>query len=261
MPTRRNLFLIHAWDDAETYTEAVELLKARDAELANYSVPPWKELQGSDAAIERGIRSRICSANAVVVVNSDGLHLREWSGREMVIAVELDKLIVVLQPRDDFWLPIPQALDGSIHRVSSWRGDALGRAVRGEAPHDSRVFDIAELRDRLDIVKMLAAGVVCASLVVIGASVSACEQLSRALAAQGIRIEWTEGDAATVKRFAFGGAVVAGITAALYTRSLAGAVLGAVAGGLAGAALGTTLVYRAAVHGAHDLRIVTLELA
>jgi hypothetical protein len=260
MPTRRNLFLIHAWDDADTYSDAVALLKARDAELADYSVPPWKEIEGSDAAIERGIRSRIRSANAVVVVNSDGLHRREWSGREMAIAVELDKPIVVLQPRDNFWLPIPQALDGNIYRVSSWRGDALGRAVRGEAPHDSRVFDIAELRDRLDIVKTLAAGVVCASLVVIGVSVNACEQLSRELAAQGVRIEWTEGDAATVKRFAFGGAIVGGIAAALYTRSLSGAVLGAAAGGLAGAALGTTLVYRAAVHGTRDLRVVTIEL-
>lgn len=260
MPTRRNIFLIHSWDDAETYQEAVDLLKVRDAGLADYSVPPWRELQGSAAEIERQIRSRISSATAVVVVNSVGLHRRDWSGREMAIAVELDKPIVVLQPRREFWLPIPQVLDGSIYRVSSWRGDALGRAVRGEAPQDTRVFDIAELRDRLEIVKMLAAGVACCSLVAIATSLYAREQLVRDLAAHGVRIDWTP-DNTAIARFALSGAALGGVTAAICTRNVTGAVLGALAGGLGGAALGTTLVYRAAVHGTRDLRVVALELA
>ena len=179
----------------------------------------------------------------------------------MAIAVELDKPIVVLQPRDEFWLPIPNVLDGSIYRVSSWRGDALGRAIRGEAPQETRVFDIAELRDRLDIVKMLAAGVVCCSLVVIATSLSAREQLARDLAPHGVRIDWTSDNTATVEGFALGGAVVGGVTAAICTRNVAGALLGALAGGLAGAALGTALVYRAAVHGTHDLCVLALELA
>lgn len=260
MSVRRNLFLIHAWDDSETYSEAVELLKARDAGLADYSIPPWKKLRGSEAEVERGIRARIRSATAVVVVNSDGLHHHDWSGREMAIAVELGKPVVVLQPRDDFWLPIPQALDGNVYRVSSWRGDALGRAVRGEAPQDSRVFDIAELRDRLDIAEMLTAGVACASLVVVAASLHAWGRLVRELQAAGVNLEWNDGDLAKVKRYGLGGAIVGAAATGLYTRSLAGAVLGAIAGALAGAAIGTALVYRAALHGTRELRVVTLEL-
>ncbi len=170
MPIRRNLFLIHSWDHAETYADAVALLKAGDAGLADYSVPPWKELRGTEAQVEKALRSRISTASAVVAVNSEGLHRRRWSGIEMGISVEMQKPIVVLQPRDNFHLPIPMALDGNVYRVSSWRGDALGRAVRGEAPQESRVFDVAELRDRRDIVKVLAAGVTCASIIVIAAS-------------------------------------------------------------------------------------------
>lgn len=260
MPIRRNLFVVHAWDDAENYSDAVGLLKSRDSGLADYSVPPWKVLRGSDTEIERGIRSRIRFATAVVVVNSEGLHRREWSGREMALAVELDKPIIVLQPRDDFWLPIPQALDGSIYRVSSWRGDALGRAVRGEAPQDTRVFDIAEDLDRLAMVEMLATGVACTSLVVIACTLDRWERLSQELAAAGVRVVWTDSDSAKVKRFALGGAVLGGVAAAVYTRDPVVMVLGAVAGGLGGAALGTTLVYRAAIHGTHDLRVLTLEL-
>src|SRR5690606_20060142 len=126
MRERRNLFLIHGWEHADIYTEAVALLKERDSGLADYSVPPWKALQGTNVEVERRIRARMRLASAVIVVNDDRLHRREWSRREMTIAVELDKLIIVLQPRDNFWQPIPQLLEGSIYRVSSWRGDALG---------------------------------------------------------------------------------------------------------------------------------------
>jgi hypothetical protein len=164
-------------------------------------------------------------------------------------------------PRDDFHLPIPMAVDGNVYRVSSWRGDALGRAVRGEAPQESRVFDIAERRDRRDIVKMLAAGVTCASVVVIAASLHYLGQLARELEAEGIRVEWTAEDTATVKRFGVAGAVVGGLAGGLYTGSLSGAVLGALAGGFAGAAVGTALVYQATVHGTRDLRVITLEPA
>ncbi len=60
-------------------------------------------------------------------------------------------------------------------------------------------------------------------------------------------------------RLGVGGALVGGLAAGLYTRSLSGAVLGALASGLVGAALGTALVYRGTVHGTRDLRVITLE--
>lgn len=254
MSVRRNLFLIHTWKDSETYSEAVNLLKARDAGLADYSIPPWKKIQGSNAEVERGIRARIRSATAVVVVNSEGLHHHDWSGREMAIAVEFDKPIVVLQPRNDFRLPIPQALDGNVYRVSSWRGDALGRAIRGEVPQDNRVFDIAELRDRLDIAKMLAAGVVCASIVLAATSLNAWGRLVRELEAAGVNLEWSDSDVATVNQYCLGGAVLGGAATGLYTRSIAGAVLGAIVGALAGVAISTALVYQAALRGTRTAR-------
>ncbi len=61
--------------------------------------------------------------------------------------------------------------------------------------------------------------------------------------------------------YGLGGAIVGAAAAGLYTRSLAGAVLGAFAGALTGTAIGTVLVYRAALHGTRELRVVTLELS
>ena len=170
MTSRLNLFLIHAWAEADTYAKAVDRLRASDVDLADYSIPPWKQVDGSDAEIERSIRSRISTASSVVVVNSEGLHRREWSGREMEIAVDLGKPIVVLQPHDNFQLALPQVLDGHVHRVTSWRGDSLARAVRGESGRDYRAFDIAEIRDRREVVKLLAGGISFISIAILAQS-------------------------------------------------------------------------------------------
>lgn len=258
MQERRNLFLIHGWAHADIYAEAVALLKERDSGLADYSVPPWKALQGTSVEVERQIRTRMRLASAVIVVNDDRLHRREWSRREMAIAVELDKPIIVLQPRDNFRQSIPQVLDGSIYRVSSWRGDALGRAVRGEAPQEDRVFDIAELRDRREIVQLLAPGLACMSLMVIGWSLAAWQQLVLEASRSGIRIEWTAENTAAVRRLGVGGAVLGAAVAALATRDPYTALLGAIAVGLAGAAVGTAIVYRAALDDTSNPRVITL---
>jgi hypothetical protein len=255
---RRNLFLIHAWDDAATYAAAIDLLKSRDSGLADYSIPPWRGLEGSAREVDDAIRARLAVSSAVIVVNSPGLHRRPWSTREMTHSTMMDKRIVVLQPRDNFHLPIPEALDGHVYRVSSWRGDALGKAVRGEYPRDGRAFDIAEAVDRRELVERITMGVGAVSFVVLMPTLAASARLRADLAAAGVTLHPAD-ELPTVAAFGVGGAIAGGGLAAAYTRDPWMGLLGAVAGGMAGVALGTTVSYHAALHGSRTLRVLSLE--
>lgn len=256
---RHNLFVVHSWDEAGTYTRMNELLAGHDAGVANYSVPPWKAVPGPDDVVLASIDRRIQTASAVVVLNTPGLHRRPTSGYEMHRSVEMGKRIVVLQPHGAFDQSIPQVLDGNIYRVSSWRGDVLGRAIRGEYPYDGRVFDVAEVVDRRELVGGIAALVGIGSFLVIGATLSRRKELADELAAIGIRLDWTGSEVASVAGPALGGALVAGVLTALVTRDAKSAAMAAMAGGAAGAAYGLVGVYRSRLLGTQRLQVLTLE--
>ena len=246
MADRKNIFVIHSWDEAHTFARMKDLLSARDAGLADYSVPPWKAVEGSDEEVASSIRSRIASASAVVVLNTPGLHQRPWSTFEMECAVEMGKQIIVLQPHDDSRRPIPSALNDHLYRVVSWRSDVLGRAIRGEYPQDERVFEIAEHADQRVVVQNASIGVGAVSLVLLGGAVAGFKKLSDELAAQGVSLQWTPQATGAVVKFGAGGALLAGLLTALLTKNPQAALWAAAAGGLAGAAVGGSRVYLAA---------------
>ena len=257
---RHNLFVVHSWDEVGAYTRMKELLSSHESGLADYSVPPWKALEGPADVVAASLDSRIQTASAVVVMNTPGLHRRPTSTYEMQRSVEMGKRIIVLQPHGAFDHPIPQVLDGSIYRVASWRGDVLGRAIRGEYPHDGRVFDIAEVAERRTLVGGVAAVLGVASFLVAGATVGRLKALSDELAARGMRLDWTGAETAQVLGPAVGGAIVAGLLTALITRDAKSAGLAALAGAGAGATYGLVTVYRARLVGTKNLRTITLEM-
>lgn len=257
MSNRKNLFVIHSWAEPEAYARAMELLQARESSIADYSIPPWKAIE-NPSDVEASIRSRITTASTVVVLNTPGLHKRTVSSLEMEIAASMDKRIVVLQPHGNFWQPIPQALDGRVYRVAAWRGDVLGRAIRGEYPHDGRIFDIAEQCERRQVVQCLAAGVGGLSLALLLREVSAYRKLTQALAAEGIRLDEDKVAAREIAKDALLGALVAGAFTALLTDDSESALWAAAAGGVVGAAVGATRTYKAALHGTSSLRVLAL---
>ena len=257
-PGRYNLFTIHGWDNAERYSRMVDLVRSRESGLADYSVPPWKALPGDEDQVAEGIKDRMQTASAIVVLNSPGLHRRPWSLYEMQLAVGMGKRIVVLQPHGHFEHPIPEVLDGHVYRVSPWRGDVLGRAIRGEYPYDHRVFDIAEIEERRDLVAAVAVTSGCVSFLVSAVTACALRQLSRDLEAQGLRLQWTGDEVVKVARPAIGGALVAAGLAALLTGDAEATAMAAIAGAGVGVTVGLVRTYRARLHGVRRLQVLTI---
>jgi hypothetical protein len=258
MSGKKNIFVIHSWDEAHTYDRMMGLLEPRVSGLADYSVPPWKAVLGSDDEVFDSINSRISTSTAVVVLNTPGLHRRPMSNYEMNTAVDMNKRIIVLQPHDDFWRPIPQVLDDHLYRVAPWRSDVLGKAICGDYPQDGRIFDIAERADRRKVAQVLAAGVGTVSIALLIRSVALFRTLQKDLERSGVRIEWTGQATGQVAGYAFGGAALLGGLTFLITGDAKAGLVMAGAGGLAGAALGTQRVYKAALNGRSSLRVLTL---
>jgi len=257
MSGRKNLFVIHSWAEPESYARVMELLHARESGIADYSIPPWKAID-RPSDVTASIRSRITTASAVVVLNTPGLHKRRMSSQEMEIAASLEKRIVVLQPHGNFWQPIPRALDGRVYRVAAWRGDVLGRAIRGEYPHDGRIFDIAEQCDRRRVVQCLAAGVGGISLALLLRELSAYWKLRQELGAEGIQLHDGTVPAGEIAKGALVGAILAGTLTALLTKDSESALCAAAAGGVVGATVGAVRTYQAALHGTSSLRVLAL---
>lgn len=258
MTQRHNVFVVHSWEEWPTYHRMMELLSAREAGIADYSVPPWKAVDGSDDEVIARINSRISTATAIVVLNTPGLHHRAWSSYEMQASVRMNKRIVVLQPHDNFWRPIPSLLDDHLYRVAPWRSDVLGKAIRGEYPQDGRVFDIAEQAERRSLVQVLAVGVGTVSLALLVKTVVALRDLQNDLAQEGVRLEWNDRAAGQVALHALAGAALIGGLTALITDDARASLVMAAAGGLAGAAVGARRVYMAAVNGTSSLRVLTV---
>lgn len=257
--SRSNVFVIHSWEEADAYARMKELLAARESGLADFSVPPWKALPGPDDEIAASIDNRIQRASAVVVLNTPQLHHREWSSYEMTRAVEMNKRIVVLQPHGEFEQSIPQVLDGNVYRVAPWRSDVLGRAIRGEYPQDGRVFDISEVLERRELVKLAAGTVGFVSLLVAVKTAAEMKRLTEELAKNGMQLAWTNAEIAQVAIPALAVGFATMTLTALFTRDAKSALMAGVAGATAGATYGLLNVHRARVLGTKQLRVLTVE--
>lgn len=258
MAGRANVFAIHSWEDAVLCRRLEKLLRDADPDLAHYSVLPERALQGTPDEVMRSIESRIGFATAVVVVNSPGLHKRRTANLEMEAAVALDKRIVVVQPHSNFRQPIPQVLHGHIYRVTKWQSDVVGRAIRGEYPHDTRVFDIAEKADRRALIGIISASVAVVSFLVVVRSVGEWRAWQRELAAGGVELRWNNDATRTVVNNAALGLSI-GFLVGLLTADLKSAAYIAGAGAAIGAAVGARSVYRASVLGTGPVRVLTVQ--
>lgn len=251
---RANLFVIHAWDEPETYRRMVELLSNQTSGLAHYSIPAWRPLVGPDEEVAASIRMRIQTATAVVVLNTPGLHKRHWSRFEMEAAVAMGKRIVVVQPHHEYDLPVPGALRDNVYYLAPWRGDVVGRAIRGEYPPGQPVYDVAEVADRRRLVGRVAAAVATVSVLVVGATAAALATLRRDMAAQGIDLRLDA--VATVAGHALIGAGV-GLLIGALSGDQETMLYAAGAGAATGAAIGMRRVYNAKLTEARGMQLLT----
>ncbi len=258
MADRANVFTIHSWDNADDCRRMEELLRECDPDLAHYSLPPERAVPGTTEEVAASIRSRIEFATAVVVLNTPGLHNRATSDFEMRTAVNLGKRIVVVQPHGEFQQPVPAVLDGQVYRYATWRSDVVGRAIRGEYPQDGRVFDLAEVADRRDVVGILAGGVAAVSIAVIVNTAGSLQNLQRELGAAGIDVRWNAKDTSKLLGHVVTGALIVGGIAAAFTGDFKTALYAAGAGGAAGAAIAVHRAYEARLIGASRVRVLAI---
>lgn len=258
MAERVNIYAIHSWDNPDSCRRMEQLLRESDPSLVHYSVLPERALEGTPEEVRENITKRISFATAVVVMNSPGLHKRRTASFEMETAIRMGKRIVLVQPPDNFRQPIPAMLDGHVYRYAGWRSDVVGRAVRGEYPHDGRVFDIAEDADRRALVGILTAGVSATSFLISTKVVGAYRTLQRELAEAGVDLRWSKNDTASVFGCVFVGALAVGGLTALVSRDAKTALLAGVAGGAIGATVGIYRVYSAHLLGTSHLRVLVI---
>ncbi len=260
MPDRANVFAVHSWDNAEDCRRMEELLRASDPDLAHYSLPPERAVDGTPEDVAKSIRGRIQFATAVIVLNSPGLHRRPTSSLEMQAAVELGKRIVVVQRAGEFQNAVPAVLDGHVYRYAPWRSDVVGRAIRGEYPYDLRIFDLAEVADRRFLVGVLAAGVVASSVLVAVNAAWSFHALEQELTNAGVQMRWNGDDTGRVLRHVAAGALIGGAIGMLSGDGKT-ALLAAGAGGAVGAAIAVCRTYNARILGTANLRVLAVEPA
>jgi hypothetical protein len=95
--------------------------------------------------------------------------------------------------------------------------------------------------------------------VLAGCQLAHIVELTQALSAEGIQLQWQWQDTRDALRTALKGAALAGGITALVTKDADAAMWAALAGGLAGAAISIRRSYRAALHGTEQLRVLALE--
>ncbi|MCB9729127.1 MAG: TIR domain-containing protein [Deltaproteobacteria bacterium] len=247
--SRCNIFVVHSWHDGDLYDRMLDLLRAREAGLADYSVPAHRPLEGTDTEIEASIVQRMRTATAVVVLNSPGLGNSAWCDFELCAAVEMSKRVVVLQPHATPDAPAPRRLRESDPAVVPWRSDSLGRAIRGEWAPRPRVHDLAERADRAAIVKAVSSAAASLSILVLYRDARELDALRADFASLGYQLVWTAGARREVARSAGLGALIGAALGALLGSGGRHTLVGAAAGGLAGLARGHSRVVEATLSG------------
>ncbi len=135
MPGLKNyrVFIAHCWSYDDDYNRLVSLLsKASLFEWSNYSVPKKDPLQGgTDAALERQIRSQMSPTQIVLVASGMYVAYRDWIGKEIDIATSMGKPIVGIKP----WGSerVPAAVQLVAREVVNWNTDSIVAAIRKHA--------------------------------------------------------------------------------------------------------------------------------
>lgn len=110
MPKLRKypIFISHAWDHSSDYDRLLHLLKNRKLfDCSNSSVPKTRRLDTrTDRQLERALRRQIRPAHSVLIIAGMYVKHREWIQKEIDIALEMHKNIIIIKPRGAQRMPI-----------------------------------------------------------------------------------------------------------------------------------------------------------
>jgi hypothetical protein len=238
-------FLSYLFRAEHRYVGLLDLMERQGLAVVNKSIDPWNPPQIPDHELLDSLHMRIRTSTHVLVPVTDGLEKSRWCKIELQIAAHYDKPVIAVFPPGKFGAPIPRALDEGLYRAVGWRGGALERAIRGDYPPDSRVFDIMEDVQRARAVAILGAAVAGASLLLWGASDVKLNRLRAELRAAGIAVP--EPQTAPVAPLVVGGVLLGALAGSLLGSKRSHIVAGALLGGAASYGAGKTINARAEI--------------
>jgi MTH538 TIR-like domain (DUF1863) len=245
-PMRLHFYISHSFGHADKYARLLEFMEDEGLHTADYSVPVSRQVPGDDDAVRAAITERIARCNRVLVLVTDGIHKSPYIEHEIAVAQEFGKPIIGIFPHGENGAAIPAILAKRHYRMIGWRPGSLAKAMRGEYPPESRVFDIAELEDRREMILAVGGATAAVAFLVAGWEAGNCLALRRELREKGIEVVDDNGPGfleTAGPPFAIGallGAAVGGVIGRTEKALLTGAVLG---GGI-GLAVGTTRYFR-----------------
>jgi len=143
------VFISHAWDHSSDYDRLVSLLKsAKRFDFRNCSIPKTRSLKTqTDRQLERALRNQIRPASSVLIIAGMYVTHRRWIKKEIQIAVEMNKNIIIVKPHGA--QKMPSALQLFPH-VVGWDTNNIVRSIRNPVRIVSDIldqFEKAESRD------------------------------------------------------------------------------------------------------------------
>jgi hypothetical protein len=239
-------FVSYRFSLAQEYVGLLDMFERQGLAVVNRSVDAWNPLALPTPELRASLDMRIRMSTHVIVLVSHDLAKSSTCRLEIETARLYNKPIVAVYPHGTFGGPIPKVLDGALYRAIGWRANALERAIRGDYPVESRVFDISEDADRrkgVVLIGTLAAG----TAVLFGVQLeSEVRQLRDELRAAGIAVPEPE-PKKTVELTIAGALGGAGIAALLGARRPQELLVGAGIGGALGFGAGKAADAKAAL--------------
>lgn len=125
-----NLFISHAWKYNSEYYNLVNLLdNASYFPWKNYSVPQHDALETkTNKELNDALHRQISPCSCVLIIAGMYYNHREWIQKEIEIANEYNKPIIVVRPRGQERMP-SELTSASYHQVN-WNTDSIVSAVR-----------------------------------------------------------------------------------------------------------------------------------
>lgn len=131
-PARR-VFISHSWRrDTRDYAVLVARMRENGYSLYDHSIPAWKALDTeTDPELDVRLSEKIRRVSVVVVLASPGVERRRWVRREVELADEHSRRVVVVRPHGLATHPLPAFLRDSRYAVVGFNAPAVIRRVAG----------------------------------------------------------------------------------------------------------------------------------
>ncbi len=123
------IFISHVWSRSSDYERLSELLSDHKRfKFRNYSVPQDRRFaRKSESQLEASLRRQIRPAKSVLIIAGMYTKHRKWIHKEIEIALEMDKNIIVVSPHGSQRLP--RELQVFNHQVK-WNTKNIVNAIR-----------------------------------------------------------------------------------------------------------------------------------